>query len=67
MNTLKRRLKNQGKGFVRGVFELGQAVGIDILPRHFYSEIPNIRQLRKETQWRKPLSLEGILYEDMHG
>jgi Methyltransferase domain len=60
MSTLERRLKNQGKRFARGLFEFGQAVGIDILPRHFYSEIPNIRELRKETQWRKPLSLEGI-------
>ena len=60
MSTLKRELKNQVKRFARGLFELGQAVGIDILPRHFYSEIPNIRELRKETQWRKPLSLEGI-------
>jgi hypothetical protein len=60
MCALKRGLKNQGKRFIRGVFELGQAVGVDILPRHFYSEIPDIRRLRKETQWRKPLSLEGV-------
>jgi hypothetical protein len=60
MSSLKRKLKNQGKLFLRGLFEVGQGVGVDFLPRHFYSEIPSIRQLRKETQWRAPLSFEGI-------
>ena len=37
-----------------------EAVGVDILPRHFYSEMPDIRNLKKETRWRAPLSLQGI-------
>jgi hypothetical protein len=60
MGTLKRKLKTQGKLLLRRVFEIGQSMGVDILPRHFYSEIPDIRELRKETRWRVPLSLEGI-------
>ena len=34
------------KRVLRKVFEAGQHLGFDILPRHFYSEIPDIRVLR---------------------
>lgn len=57
---LPRRLKNQGKRILRSLFEAGQHLGIDILPRHFYSEIPNIHELRKSKGWREPLSFSGI-------
>ena len=59
--TLKRRLKDRSKNLLRTVFEVGQHLGVDILPRHFYSEIPDIRTLRHSTQWRLPRSMEGIL------
>lgn len=42
------------------VFYAGQYVGFDILPRHFYSEIPDIRKLNRTTAWRKRYSLVGI-------
>ncbi len=41
-------------------FHLGQRLGWDILPRHFYSEIPDINLLRRTTSWRKPYSLVGV-------
>ncbi len=59
--TLKRSLKTQSKHFLRSAFEIGQRLKFDILPRHFYSEIPNIRALRGTTSWRKPRSFKGIL------
>lgn len=59
--TFIRSLKNYSKLLLRSVFELGQRFGFDILPRHFYSEIPNIRMLRSTSQWKKPRSLFGVL------
>ena len=58
--SLKRRLKNQAKRGLRHLFELGQRVGVDILPRHFYSEVPDIRALRNDRAWRVPRSMVGV-------
>jgi hypothetical protein len=58
--ALKRRLKDFSKSAMRKLFELGQRLGFDALPRHFYSEIPNIRQLRRTAQWRRPYSMIGV-------
>jgi predicted O-methyltransferase YrrM len=59
--TLKRSLKTRSKNLLRGAFEIGQRFKFDILPRHFYSEIPDIRVLRETTSWRKPRSFTGVL------
>jgi predicted O-methyltransferase YrrM len=59
--TLKRFLKTRSKNLLRSAFEIGQRFGIDILPRHFYSEVPDIRTLRGTTSWRKPRSFQGVL------
>ena len=40
--SLKRHLKEAYKQALRKMFELGQFLGFDVLPRHFYSEIPDI-------------------------
>ena len=58
--TLKRRLKTRSKLWLRQGFELGQRLGFDLLPRHFYSEIPDIRALRNSTSWRAPRSFAGV-------
>jgi predicted O-methyltransferase YrrM len=60
MGELKRKLKNQSKRGLRKLFELGQRAGVDILPRHFYSGIPDIRALRQSDGWSKPRSMIGI-------
>ncbi len=57
---MNRRIKKESKRLLRKTFEVGQRFGFDLLPRHFYSEIPDIRQLRKTQAWRYPLSMEGI-------
>lgn len=59
--TLKRLLKTRSKNLLRNAFEIGQRFRFDILPRHFYSEIPDIRTLRATSSWRKPRSFQGIL------
>jgi hypothetical protein len=61
--SLLRSFKNLSKNLLREAFELGQRLGFDILPRHFYSEVPDIRVLRNSVQWKKPRSFEGILGE----
>jgi predicted O-methyltransferase YrrM len=58
--TLKRKLKNASKRLLRRIFELGQHFRFDILPRHFYSEIPDMRVLKRTTQWKSPRSFERI-------
>ena len=55
-----RKLKDLNKSFLRKLFEMGQHVGLDILPRHFYSEIPDIRMLKHGHSWKAPYSMVGI-------
>ena len=53
-------MKAAAKQAFHRLFELGQKARFDILPRNFYSEIPNIGELRKDSHWRAPRSLEGL-------
>ncbi len=55
-----RKLKNAAKASLSTAFRFGQRLGVDVLPRHFYSEIPDIGRLRDTTHWREPFSLAGI-------
>jgi len=48
------------KNKYRAIFELGQKFGLNILPCHFYSNIPDIRYLRKNNFWLMPGSMTGI-------
>ena len=56
----RRRVKEFLKRRIRNCFEFGQRLGVDILPRHFYSQIPNIRELRSDREWMKPLRMKGV-------
>lgn len=58
--TLRRTLKNGVKRGLRGLFEFGQRCGVDILPRHYYSEIPEIRSLRRNGDWKLPRTMKGV-------
>lgn len=57
---MKRALKTRAKGGLRTLFEVGQRFGLHILPKHFYSSIPDIRGLRASDHWRKPTTMVGI-------
>ncbi len=58
--SLKRSIKNIGKAAIAKSFRIGQRLGFDVLPRHFYSEIPDLNQLQATTPWREPYSMIGI-------
>lgn len=55
-----RRLKKHAKRAIFRGFTLGQRVGFDFLPRHFYSEIPSIDKMRRSHHWRQPFSMTGV-------
>lgn len=46
------------------MFVAGQRFGVDLLPRHFYSEIPDIGKLRRSRAWRSAYSMTGIAGAD---
>ena len=48
-------------------FVVGQRAGFDILPRHFYSEVPDIAKLRAQNSWRKPYQMERLAGADYDG
>jgi hypothetical protein len=45
---------------IHGVFVAGQRFGVDILPPHFYSSIPSVRELRSSDSWRTPMTMVGV-------
>lgn len=47
------------------VFRAGQRLGVDVLPRHFYSEIPDMRRLRENPSWRRPLPFDAVRGADL--
>ena len=61
----KRRVKEFLKRRIRNCFEWGQRLGVDILPRHFYSQIPSIRELREQREWMEPFDMMGVV-EDIN-
>jgi predicted O-methyltransferase YrrM len=63
--SLKRAAKDRAKRSLRGLFELGQRLGLDILPRHFYSQIPDIRALRRDQHWKQPRTMAGVRGADL--
>jgi hypothetical protein len=62
---VSRTLRGQLKSGLHGLFVLGQRLGWDILPRHFYSPIPEIRELRRSESWKPPSSMIGIAGADI--
>jgi hypothetical protein len=64
---MKRKIRNLVKSSFRRLFMAGQKAGITILPYHFYSQIPNIRELKKEDYWKKPSSMTGVNGIDAEG
>lgn len=55
-----RRMKDLAKRSLRRVFELGQRAGFDVLPRSFYSSIPNVKELRRSSYWREPFEMYAV-------
>jgi predicted O-methyltransferase YrrM len=59
MSTI-RAFKDAYKSARAKAFHVGQRFGFDLLPRHWYSEVPNVRQLQSQTAWRRPMSMVGV-------
>jgi hypothetical protein len=60
MRDAKRRLKDASKLVLHKLFTQGQRLGFDVLPRHFYSEIPDMQQLQSSEHWKMPYSMLGV-------
>ena len=60
-----RRWRNALKGGLYALFRFGQRFGVDILPRHFYSSIPDIAALSRTNYWRAPLDMIGVAGADI--
>ncbi len=60
MPLLGHAVKSRLPWLLRRVFETGQRFGANILPNHFYSDIPDFRHLRATTYWRKPYSMHNV-------
>ncbi|MDP1737478.1 MAG: class I SAM-dependent methyltransferase [Caulobacter sp.] len=67
MATLTRTLKTAGKQALHGLFALGQRLGVNVLPKHFYSQVPDLAQMRALSSWRAPMSLTGVAGRDLDG
>src|SRR3954463_8354818 len=61
---MKRAVKTAVKRLMAAAFAVGPRLGVDVLPRHFYSEIPDLRKLRRTAAWRKPYSMTGVAGAD---
>jgi predicted O-methyltransferase YrrM len=55
-----RFIRNAIKNRWKSVFEIGQRFGFDLLPRHWYSSVPDFRALRRDDRWRVPLDMTGV-------
>lgn len=54
------RVKARAKSALRALFVGGQRLGFNVLPKHYYSQIPDIASLRMEQHWRSPFSMVGV-------
>ncbi len=57
---MRRVVKKFFKNKYRSIFEFGQKFGINILPQHFYSTIPDIRYLKQNDFWLGRGSMIGV-------
>ena len=55
-----RRLSKAAKRSYLAIFRAAQRCGVDLLPRHFYSSIPNLNKLRMQQDWKKPGTMVGV-------
>ena len=62
MNT--RTFKTLIKRWWQRGFRSFQRLGINVIPEHFYSGIPNIADLERRTDWRQPRSMYAIAVND---
>jgi hypothetical protein len=52
--------KSAVKRLLHGFFVSSQRFGVSVLPLHFYSCIPNMRELRTRGDWKQPRTMHGL-------
>ncbi len=57
---MKRFVKTRIKTWLHLLFEVGQKFGFHVLPRHFYTKIPDLNYLKSTRRWRKEYSMLGV-------
>ncbi len=65
MTSFSRRFRETTKHALHRLFITGQAAGFDVLPRHFYSNVPDIRHLMRTDYWRRPFHMTGVAGADL--
>jgi predicted O-methyltransferase YrrM len=65
MPSLNRTLRQFRKGLAHWLFRNGQRLKVDILPRHFYSSVPDLRVLKRDRGWRGPMTMAGVAGADV--
>lgn len=55
-----RALRTLAKSGWQRSFRLLQRLGVNVLPAHFYSCVPDLDDLGRRSDWRKPRSMHGI-------
>jgi predicted O-methyltransferase YrrM len=63
--SFSRRSRDLGKRFLFRLFRFGQRLGVDVLPHHFYSSVPDIRELTRSDEWRAPSTMPGVAGADV--
>jgi len=63
--SFSRRTRDFGKRRLFGLFRFGQRLGVDVLPHHFYSSVPDIRELTGSEEWRAPSTMPGVAGTDV--
>jgi len=61
------RIRTAVRAWLAKFFHLAQRFGFDVLPRHFYSEIPSIFELRQSGDWKQPFSMIGVRGAELAG
>jgi Methyltransferase domain len=57
--------KSAMKAMLYRIFLASQRFGISVLPLHYYSSIPNMRDLVQRDDWKKPRSMFGLNVRDI--
>jgi len=60
-----RAFKTLAKNSWHRSFRVLQRAGINLLPAHFYSCVPDLDDLARRTDWRKPRSMYGVAHRDI--
>lgn len=53
-------IKSRIGPLIRLVTEVGQKAGVTLAPHSFYAEYPDLAFLKRETFWRRPMSMVGV-------